>query len=361
MTEDSKEKKAAKKVALKAEAEKLGVPYEELKAQRKGAKNDKKKRKREVDELTSDADAIEAGEDHVEEVKRMRSWSKDLGADGQMDGKRRTRSMDLAQQKKNEPPPPVVKEPAPEPKNTLEWRKLHSITIRGHGKHAHETSFPEPYLKFKDTPFSPEITKTLEKAGFAAPTPVQSQAWPIAVSGSDIISVAKTGSGKTLGFLMPALHGHLKSGVKVFHGSTSGFRRAPMPAGTIKGPILLVLAPTRELACQIQEETRKFGRSLGCREVCCFGGASKYPQIQALEQGVEFCIATPGRLNDLIEMGKADLSNVKYLVLDEADRMLDMGFEPQIRTIIILSLMIARPCSSRQRGPRKFRGLHTTS
>lgn len=98
--------------------------------------------------------------------------------------------------------------------------------------------------------------------------------------------------------------------------------------------MMLVLAPTRELACQILEESQKFGRPIGIRSVCCYGGSPKYPQIKALETGVECVIATPGRINDLIEMKKADLSAVKFVVLDEADRMLDMGFEPQIRSIM---------------------------
>ena len=97
---------------------------------------------------------------------------------------------------------------------------------------------------------------------------------------------------------------------------------------------MLVLAPTRELAIQILDETQKFGRPVGIRSVCCYGGSPKYPQIQALQRGVECIIATPGRINDLIEMKKADLSGVKFVVLDEADRMLDMGFEPQIRSIM---------------------------
>jgi ATP-dependent RNA helicase DDX5/DBP2 len=85
---------------------------------------------------------------------------------------------------------------------------------------------------------------------------------------------------------------------------------------------MLVLAPTRELSVQIMEEAVKFGRPLAIRSLCCYGGSSKYPQIAALQRGVECCIATPGRLNDLIEMGKVDLSGIEYLVLDEADRML---------------------------------------
>merc|ERR1719446_998081 len=99
-------------------------------------------------------------------------------------------------------------------------------------------------------------------------------------------------------------------------------------------PVLLVLAPTRELACQIMDETRKFSRSLGIVSVCCYGGSSKFPQIAQLERGVDCVIATPGRINDLLEMKKANLGNIKFLVLDEAERMLDMGFEPQIRSVI---------------------------
>lgn len=101
--------------------------------------------------------------------------------------------------------------------------------------------------------------------------------------------------------------------------------------------MMLVLAPTRELACQILEETQKFGRPIGIRSVCCYGGAPKYPQIAALDRGVECVIATPGRINDLIEMRKADLSSVKFVVLDEADRMLDMvcsfGADSRFRSI----------------------------
>ncbi len=97
---------------------------------------------------------------------------------------------------------------------------------------------------------------------------------------------------------------------------------------------MLVLAPTRELACQISDEGQKFGRAVGIRSVCCYGGSPKYPQIAALDRGLELVIATPGRLNDLIEMKKCDLSSVRFVVLDEADRMLDMGFEPQIRSIM---------------------------
>lgn len=125
------------------------------------------------------------------------------------------------------------------------------------------------------------------------------KAWPIALKGNDMICVAKTGSGKTCGFLLPTIHQHQQGG-----SSNRGPRK----------PVLLVLAPTRELACQIMEETQKFGRALGITSVCCYGGSSKYPQIAQLQRGVDCVIATPGRINDLLEMRKADLSGIKYLV-----------------------------------------------
>ena len=142
---------------------------------------------------------------------------------------------------------------------------------------------------------------------------INMKAWPIALQGTDMISIAKTGSGKTVGFLLPSFHQYIQS-----KGST-GVVKSNIKGK--KGPMMLVLAPTRELACQIMEETQKFGRPIGIRSVCTYGGSPKYPQIAALERGVECVIATPGRITDLIEMRKADLSSVKFVVLDEADRM----------------------------------------
>ncbi|KAL3775794.1 hypothetical protein ACHAWO_003124 [Cyclotella atomus] len=305
---DDKAKKAAKKAKLKEEAEKLGIPYEELKAQKK----EKKKRKREAEKLETDNAEYEGGQGRESEKKRMRSYSKDFEKDeGRNEAKRRrTRSMDKAEESKQI----VNEEKAQSPD---EWRKAHSITIKGYGSNE-KHSVPDPFIDFSDAPFNPTIQKTLKAAGFDRPTLIQSQAWPYAIKGTDLISIAKTGSGKTCGFLLPSFHQYIQN----------------KGNGSVKGPILLVLAPTRELACQILEETQKFGRPLGMRSICCYGGSPKYAQIQAFERGLECVIATPGRLNDLIEMKKADLSYVKFVVLDEADRMLDMGFEPQIRSIM---------------------------
>ena len=127
-----------------------------------------------------------------------------------------------------------------------------------------------------------------------------------------MICIAKTGSGKTCGFLLPSLHQFLQAG-----GRPKNQRPGNMAEN---GPVLLVLAPTRELACQIMEESQRFGRSCGARTICCYGGSNKFPQIAAFERGIEVVIATPGRLNDLLEMKKADLSRVKFLVLDEAGK-----------------------------------------
>jgi superfamily II DNA/RNA helicase len=153
---------------------------------------------------------------------------------------------------------------------------------------------------------------------FQKPTCIQSISWPIAMSGRDIISIAKTGSGKTLAFMLPALIHTTKQG----------------PRTRYDGPSVLVLLPTRELAQQVQEVSIDFCKALGLSMTCCFGGASKGPQARDLERGVDIIVATPGRLLDFLDNGTTNMKRCSYLVLDEADRMLDMGFEPQIRKII---------------------------
>lgn len=306
--DDSKEKKQARKEALKMEAAKLGVSYKELKEEKKLKKEQKKRGTRETEALKNSGQKVE--------MKRMRSWSKDFDPTEPTENgskKRRTRSMDAKEELE-------TNDSSSKSLSPDEWRKKCSITIQGHGKFRGQSanSFPDPLLTFKDVPFVDAVHRTFKDLGFNAPTEIQSQAWPIAIRGDDMICIAKTGSGKTCGFLLPSFHQHLdKNG-----------HRGP------KNPILLVLAPTRELACQIMDETRRFGRPLGITSLCCYGGSSKYPQIAQLERGVDCIIATPGRLNDLLEMRKVNLTNVKFLVLDEADRMLDMGFEPQIRSIV---------------------------
>jgi ATP-dependent RNA helicase DDX5/DBP2 len=140
----------------------------------------------------------------------------------------------------------------------------------------------------------------------------------MALSGRDVVGIAETGSGKTMGYCLPAIV-HINAQPLLAQGD---------------GPIVLILAPTRELAVQIQQECTKFGKSSRIRNTCVYGGVPRGGQIRDLARGVEICIATPGRLIDMLESGKTNLKRVTYLVLDEADRMLDMGFEPQIRKIV---------------------------
>ncbi|QDS75673.1 ATP-dependent RNA helicase dbp2 [Venturia effusa] len=192
-----------------------------------------------------------------------------------------------------------------------EFRKTHQIAIQG-------SNIPKPVTTFDEAGFPGYVMNEVKAQGFAAPTAIQSQGWPMALSGRDVVGIAETGSGKTLTYCLPAIV-HINA--------------QPL-LGPGDGPIVLILAPTRELAVQIQQEISKFGKSSRIRNTCVYGGVPKGQQIRDLARGVEVCIATPGRLIDMLESGKTNLRRVTYLVLDEADRMLDMGFEPQIRKII---------------------------
>nr|XP_027126220.1 DEAD-box ATP-dependent RNA helicase 20-like [Coffea arabica] len=189
------------------------------------------------------------------------------------------------------------------------YRARREMTVDGH-------DVPKPIRMFHEANFPDYCLEVIARLGFVEPTPIQSQGWPMALKGRDLIGIAETGSGKTLAYMLPALV-HVSAQPRLAQGD---------------GPIVLVLAPTRELAVQIQEEAMKFGSRI--RSTCIYGGAPKGPQIRDLKRGVEIVIATPGRLIDMLEAQHTNLKRVTYLVLDEADRMLDMGFEPQIRKIV---------------------------
>lgn len=191
------------------------------------------------------------------------------------------------------------------------YRSRREITVEGH-------DIPKPIRVFQEANFPGYCLQVINRLGFVEPTPIQSQGWPMALKGRDLIGIAETGSGKTLSYLLPAFV-HVSAQPRLARGD---------------GPIVLVLAPTRELAVQIQEEALKFGSHAHIRSTCIYGGAPKGPQIRDLQTGVEIVIATPGRLIDMLEAQQTNLRRVTYLVLDEADRMLDMGFEPQIRKIV---------------------------
>ena len=153
---------------------------------------------------------------------------------------------------------------------------------------------PTPISTIAAAPFSPALKTLLTGSGFTAPTATQAMAWPLALNGANVITVAKTGSGKTLGFLLPVLQQLRGNGAK--------------PAGR---PSVLVMAPTRELACQTETVATKFGAAVGLRAVCVYGGAPKSLQIRQIREGVDIIIGTPGRLQDLIDMGVLSMSTVK--------------------------------------------------
>ncbi|KAF4596442.1 ATP-dependent RNA helicase dbp2 [Pleurotus pulmonarius] len=192
-----------------------------------------------------------------------------------------------------------------------EFRREKEIKVQGRG-------VPRPITSFDEAGFPEYLMTSIRAQGFAAPTPIQCQAWPMALSGRDVVAIAQTGSGKTISFALPAML-HINAQPLLAPGD---------------GPIALILAPTRELAVQIQQECTKFGTNSKIRNTAIYGGAPKGPQIRDLQRGVEIVIATPGRLIDMLETSKTNLRRVTYLVMDEADRMLDMGFEPQIRKIV---------------------------
>uniref|UniRef100_A0A8C2WS66 RNA helicase n=2 Tax=Cyclopterus lumpus TaxID=8103 RepID=A0A8C2WS66_CYCLU len=192
-----------------------------------------------------------------------------------------------------------------------EFCRKKEITIRG-------TGCPKAIPAFHQAQFPQHVMDVLIQQNFKEPTAIQSQGFPVALSGRDMVGIAQTGSGKTLAYLLPSI-------VHINH-------QPYLERGD--GPICLVLAPTRELAQQVQQVAYEYGRSSRIKTTCVYGGAPKGPQIRDLERGVEICIATPGRLIDFLESGKTNLRRCTYLVLDEADRMLDMGFEPQIRKIV---------------------------
>ncbi|MFC7608945.1 DEAD/DEAH box helicase [Teichococcus aestuarii] len=161
------------------------------------------------------------------------------------------------------------------------------------------------------------LLRALAQEGYTTPTPIQAQAIPLVLEGRDLLGIAQTGTGKTAAFALPILH-HLAD------------RKAPAPRG---GCRVLILSPTRELASQIHDNIRAYGRFMGLSSTVIFGGVGARPQVQALSRGVDILVATPGRLLDHVQTGAARLQGVEVLVLDEADQMLDRGFWPAIRKL----------------------------
>ena len=173
-------------------------------------------------------------------------------------------------------------------------------------------------MPFSALNLGPNILKAVQEAGYTEPTPIQTEAIPRILEGHDLIGIAQTGTGKTAAFVLPIL---------------TMLSAAPDPTRR-RGTRVLVMAPTRELVVQIEENVRAYAKHLPLRMATVFGGVGERPQIEALRSGVDMVIATPGRLLDLMGQRHGDFSGIEFLVLDEADRMLDMGFLPQIRRVV---------------------------
>jgi len=182
-----------------------------------------------------------------------------------------------------------------------------------------------PIERFSGAKLTESLFDNLRRCGYERPTPVQKNSIPIVISGRDLMACAQTGSGKTCAFMVPCLESLLRSGPPA---STQGGRRSKaLPCG-------LVLAPTRELAAQIHVESTKFAFQTGIRCCIIYGGADMREQRMDLEKGCDILVATPGRLTDMIDRGNISLELIQFFILDEADRMLDLGFEPQVRQIV---------------------------
>ncbi|KAF5750641.1 DEAD-box ATP-dependent RNA helicase 11-like [Tripterygium wilfordii] len=182
---------------------------------------------------------------------------------------------------------------------------------------------PLPVNTFAEIDLGEALNQNIQRCKYVKPTPVQRHAIPISLGGRDLMACAQTGSGKTAAFCFPIISGIMRG----------QFLQRPRGA-RIVCPLALILSPTRELSCQIHDEAKKFSYQTGVKVVVVYGGAPINQQLRELERGVDILVATPGRLVDLLERARVSLQMIRYLALDEADRMLDMGFEPQIRKIV---------------------------
>ena len=172
-------------------------------------------------------------------------------------------------------------------------------------------------MSFQNLNLDPKILSALESKGYTTPTPIQEQAIPYILEKKDLLGIAQTGTGKTAAFSLPILDNLHKS-------------NRPVKSGSVRA---LILTPTRELASQIADNIELYGKELGLRYAVIFGGVSEKPQIANLQRGVDILIATPGRLLDLADQGYIRFMHLEIFVLDEADRMLDMGFINDIKKI----------------------------
>jgi len=180
----------------------------------------------------------------------------------------------------------------------------------------------EAEMSFDQFELAPQVLEAVRDAGYTVPTPIQAQAIPLALEGRDLIGLAQTGTGKTAGFTLPIIHRLITAPLTDAAGNV------------VRRVRVLVLVPTRELAAQVEESFQKYGKHSDVRVIPIYGGAAMEPQLRALKEGVDVVVATPGRLLDHMERETVSLADLEVLVLDEADRMLDMGFAPQLNRIV---------------------------
>uniref|UniRef100_A0A8R7Q1M9 DEAD-box ATP-dependent RNA helicase 37 n=1 Tax=Triticum urartu TaxID=4572 RepID=A0A8R7Q1M9_TRIUA len=217
----------------------------------------------------------------------------------------------------------VPAEPVPfdEHQNTgINFEAYEDIPVETSGREV-----PPAVGTFAEIDLGAALNDNIRRCKYVRPTPVQRHAIPISLAGRDLMACAQTGSGKTAAFCFPIISGIMR-GPPMQRSQRGGSRTAC--------PLALILSPTRELSMQIHEEARKFSYQTGVRVVVAYGGAPITQQLRDLERGVDILVATPGRLVDLLERARVSLQSIRYLALDEADRMLDMGFEPQVRRIV---------------------------
>lgn len=234
-----------------------------------------------------------------------------------------------AEQDPNRPPRVTYVPPTPDESEEAMFRSIERginfdkydeipVEVTGRGKES-----IIPIQSFSQAQLYDTFQQNVKKSNYTKPTPVQKYALPAILGGRDVMACAQTGSGKTAAFLLPVMTGMLQKGL-----TSSSMMGGP------QCPQALIISPTRELACQIYNEARKFSYETIVKTVVVYGGVSVPHQLRKIEMGCNLLVATPGRLKDFIERGKISLEKIQYLILDEADRMLDMGFEPVIRQVV---------------------------
>mmetsp|Transcript_1748 Transcript_1748/g.2216 ORF Transcript_1748/g.2216 Transcript_1748/m.2216 type:complete len:630 (+) Transcript_1748:191-2080(+) len=320
-----KKKKKTKPVAAAAaaamESDTIHMETAENKEERRKKKKKQKKRKAQDEDTTTRVPGKESTV--LEKTLKKKKKKKNAENGGKITDVETSSAKDMALKTKVQP---HIAPSSPSKKRKLSissdlppevvtWRGENSIKLIGEDVPA------LPFKSFQEANFPKQVLGGCES--FTNPTPIQAQCWPILRQQRDLIGVAETGSGKTLAFALPALAHIVEEGITV--------------SCKTPGPLMLVIAPTRELALQCSKVIGDCIRSANMRSCCVYGGVPKHEQKRQLHNsqgGAHVVVATPGRLKDLLQEGALSLDRVRYLVLDEADRMLDLGFEEDMRTII---------------------------